>query len=184
MCLTGFRVLNGEQSWVHHYQPESKCASMQWKHLSSPSTKKIQGYEYAISWERYAYSVLGFSGSTVSPFSETWWKCEICLVLWSFRMQFAGNFLANWQVGTASSWQCQIPYSPSNPGGNSRTIVGTSWTSASQPGLCPNDFPLLGLLKTTLVENVSLMMKWLKRKCRSGWDKRQKTSMMRVSTHW
>jgi hypothetical protein len=28
--------------------------------------------DYAISWEGYAYRVLGFSGSTVSPFSEAW----------------------------------------------------------------------------------------------------------------
>jgi hypothetical protein len=27
---------------------------------------------YAISWEGFAYRVLGFSGRTVSPFSEAW----------------------------------------------------------------------------------------------------------------
>jgi hypothetical protein len=32
--------------------------------------------------------------------------------------------------GATSSWQCQAPYSPSNPGENSRTTVGTSSTSA------------------------------------------------------
>jgi hypothetical protein len=37
--------------------------------------------------------------------------------------------------GAASSWHCQTPYSPSNPGENSRTAVGTSWTSALQPRL-------------------------------------------------
>jgi hypothetical protein len=60
-------TVTGDKSWVHHYQPELKHASVQWKHLSSPSTKK---FSYAISWEGYAYHVLGFSGSTVSPFSE------------------------------------------------------------------------------------------------------------------
>jgi hypothetical protein len=40
-------------------------------------------------------------------------------------------------MGIASSWQCQTPYSPSNPGENSWTSVGTSWTSALQPGLGP-----------------------------------------------
>jgi hypothetical protein len=34
--------------------------------------QKVLGYEYAISLEDYAYRVLGFSGSTVSPFSEAW----------------------------------------------------------------------------------------------------------------
>jgi hypothetical protein len=33
---------------------------------------KFQGYKYAISWEGYVYRVLGFSWSTVSPFSEAW----------------------------------------------------------------------------------------------------------------
>jgi hypothetical protein len=35
-------IVTGEKSWVHHYQVELKCASMQWKHPSSPSTKKIK----------------------------------------------------------------------------------------------------------------------------------------------
>jgi hypothetical protein len=35
------RVVTGVESWVYHYQPESKHASMQWKHPSSPSTKKL-----------------------------------------------------------------------------------------------------------------------------------------------
>jgi hypothetical protein len=29
-------------------------------------------YGYVVSWEDYAYRILGFSGSTVSPFSEAW----------------------------------------------------------------------------------------------------------------
>jgi hypothetical protein len=31
-----------DESWMHHYQPESKRASMQWKHPSSPSAKKFK----------------------------------------------------------------------------------------------------------------------------------------------
>jgi histone-lysine N-methyltransferase SETMAR len=33
------RIVPGDESWVRHYQPESKCASVQWKYPSSPSTK-------------------------------------------------------------------------------------------------------------------------------------------------
>jgi hypothetical protein len=36
------RIITGDESWVHHYQPESKRASMHWKHSSSPSTKKFK----------------------------------------------------------------------------------------------------------------------------------------------
>jgi hypothetical protein len=36
------RIVTGDQSWVHHYKPESKLASVQWKHPSAPSTKKLK----------------------------------------------------------------------------------------------------------------------------------------------
>jgi hypothetical protein len=36
------RIVTGDESWVHHYQPESKRALVQWKHPSSPSTKKFK----------------------------------------------------------------------------------------------------------------------------------------------
>jgi hypothetical protein len=37
------RIVTGDKTWVHHYQPESKCASsMQLKHPSSPSTTKLE----------------------------------------------------------------------------------------------------------------------------------------------
>jgi hypothetical protein len=35
-------IFPGDESWMHHYQPESKGATMQWKHPSSPSTKKFK----------------------------------------------------------------------------------------------------------------------------------------------
>jgi hypothetical protein len=56
-----------------------------------------------------------------------WWKCGFCIVLWSsveasvcdsHKMSRPSG-----KRGTTSSWQCQTPYSPSNPGENSRTTV-------------------------------------------------------------
>jgi hypothetical protein len=66
------KIVTGDESWVHHYQPETMRASMQWKHPSSPSTKKLEVHDYAISWEHCAYCVLVFSRRTVSPLLETW----------------------------------------------------------------------------------------------------------------
>jgi hypothetical protein len=34
--------VTGKKSWVHHYQPEQKCVSVQWKHPTSPSTRKFK----------------------------------------------------------------------------------------------------------------------------------------------
>jgi len=32
-------IITGDENWVHHYEPETKRQSMQWKHMSSPSSK-------------------------------------------------------------------------------------------------------------------------------------------------
>ena len=34
------RIATGDESWVYHYEPESKRQSMQWKHPSSAANKK------------------------------------------------------------------------------------------------------------------------------------------------
>jgi hypothetical protein len=33
---------NGNETWIHHQKPQSKHQSMQWKHPSSPATKKFK----------------------------------------------------------------------------------------------------------------------------------------------
>jgi transposase len=35
-------IITADESWVHHYEPETKRQSMQWKHLGSPSPKKFK----------------------------------------------------------------------------------------------------------------------------------------------
>lgn len=37
-----FRIVTGDETWVHHFTPESKAASMEWKHPSSPVRKKFK----------------------------------------------------------------------------------------------------------------------------------------------
>ena len=36
------RTVTGDESWVHHYKPETKCASMKWRHPASPARKKFK----------------------------------------------------------------------------------------------------------------------------------------------
>jgi len=33
------RIITGDETWCHHYEPESKRQSMEWRHVSSPSRK-------------------------------------------------------------------------------------------------------------------------------------------------
>jgi hypothetical protein len=36
------RIVTGDESWVHHYQPETKRATMQWKRPASPAKIKFK----------------------------------------------------------------------------------------------------------------------------------------------
>jgi hypothetical protein len=36
------RIVTGDETWIHHYDPESKQEFMQWKHKGSPPPKKFK----------------------------------------------------------------------------------------------------------------------------------------------
>ena len=36
------QIVTGDETWIHHYEPERKRQSMQWKHPSSPVAKKFR----------------------------------------------------------------------------------------------------------------------------------------------
>lgn len=36
------RLVTGDETWIHHWDPETKLESMQWKHPGSPPPKKFR----------------------------------------------------------------------------------------------------------------------------------------------
>jgi hypothetical protein len=62
--------LTEDESWVHHYQPESKRASMQWKHPSSITKFKVMPSAGKVML--IVFFFLLFSGNTDSSLSEVW----------------------------------------------------------------------------------------------------------------
>ena len=36
------QIVTGDQTWIHHFKPESKRASMEWHHPTSPCSKKFK----------------------------------------------------------------------------------------------------------------------------------------------
>jgi hypothetical protein len=36
------RIVTGDETWTHHYDPDTKQESMQWKHATSPSPRKFK----------------------------------------------------------------------------------------------------------------------------------------------
>jgi hypothetical protein len=64
------KTVTGDESRVLDYQPNSKHASMQWKYRSLSSTKKLKVTHTPSVVKFMVTCFLGFSRSTVSPFSE------------------------------------------------------------------------------------------------------------------
>jgi hypothetical protein len=96
------RIVTGGESLVQHYQPESKCASMQRKHPSSTSTKKfkVTGTPSAekimltMFWDSQGVLLAHFQkcGENVNSASY----CEVLLKL---RDVVLREIQANWQGG-------------------------------------------------------------------------------------
>jgi len=40
-------IVTGDESWIHHFDPEEKRLSMQYRHTSSPSPKKFKRVQSA-----------------------------------------------------------------------------------------------------------------------------------------
>jgi len=36
------QTVTGDETWIHHYEPQSKRQSLQWKHPSSPVAKEFK----------------------------------------------------------------------------------------------------------------------------------------------
>jgi histone-lysine N-methyltransferase SETMAR len=79
------RIVTGDKSWVHHYQPKSKSASMQWKLPSSPSTKKFNVMPSAgkvmviVFWDSQGVLLAHFQKHGENVNSATY--CEVLLEL-------------------------------------------------------------------------------------------------------
>src|SRR6476661_1813694 len=67
-------IVTGDESWAHHYEPETKRQSMQWHHLGSPSPKKFKLSPSAgkvmitVFWDRHGVLLLDFlpKGKTIN----------------------------------------------------------------------------------------------------------------------
>ena len=49
-------VITGDETWLHHWVPETKQASMQWQHVGSPSPKKAYS---SVGRESHGHNLLG-----------------------------------------------------------------------------------------------------------------------------
>ena len=69
------RIVTTDETWVFHYEPESKRRSMEWKHVSSPVKKKFKSQEKFK--ESHAYCVLGQKWANHYQFLGKGQYCEL-----------------------------------------------------------------------------------------------------------
>jgi hypothetical protein len=96
------RIVTMDESWVHHYQPESKRASVQGKYPSSPSTKNFK--VTTLAWKVMLTVFWDFRGVLLAHFQKRGENvnfasyCEVLLKLRdAIRRKLTG------QLATASS---------------------------------------------------------------------------------
>ena len=143
-------IVTGDESWAHHYEPETKRQSMQWHHLGSPSPKKFKLSPSAgkvmmtVFWDIQGVLLLDFlpKGETINSarYQETLKK-----LMRSIRRKRPGlqdvilhhdNARPHTAIATAAA------------------IAAKGWSvlphPAYSPDLAPSDFHLFGPLKDYL----------------------------------
>jgi hypothetical protein len=139
------RIVTGDESWVQHYQPESKRASVQGKHPSSLSTKK---FNVTPSAGKVMLTVFRDSERVLWAYFQKYVNCELLLKLWDaihrkLPGQLArGALLHHDNSGLHTAWAIQ------------ERIKKLQWKLLEylpyRLDLAPSDFNLFALLKNHL----------------------------------
>jgi len=84
--------VTSDETWVHHNEPACNCQSMEWKHMSSPRTKK---FKCPFCWQSDVdpFGILMGPSCSTSRIMDRWWTVHI-IVLWlksSWNLLFAIN---------------------------------------------------------------------------------------------
>ena len=68
------QIVTGDETWVHHFEPESKRASIKWRHPTSPRSKKFKSQQSAgkvivtVFWDSVGVVLIDFmsKGATIN----------------------------------------------------------------------------------------------------------------------
>ena len=73
-----FLLNTGDESWIHHFDPEEKRLSMEYRHTSSPRQKKIQNN--AVCWQDSFDCISGLTKSLHDRIFGSWEDCQFSSV--------------------------------------------------------------------------------------------------------
>lgn len=143
-------IVTGDESWAHHYEPETKRQSMQWHHIGSPSPKKFKLAPSAgkvmitVFWDVHGVLLVEYlpKGETVNSarYQETLRKLAVAIRRKRPNLQNVILHHDNARPHTAQATVAEI--------------AAKGWTVLPHPpyspDLAPSDFYLFGPLKDFL----------------------------------
>ena len=146
------RIVTGDETWVHHFEPESKRASMEWHHPTSPCSKKFKSQQsagkvmVAVFWYSVGVILVDFmsKGATINSdvYINTLKKLKARIQRVQPTLEMAKVLLQHDNARPHTSHKaCEI-------------ISSFGWTTILHPpyspDLAPSNFHLFGPLKESL----------------------------------
>ena len=166
------QIVTRDETWVHHFELESKRASIQWRHLTSPSSKKFKSQQSAgkvmvtVFWDSVGVILVDFMSKRATINSDVYIDTLKKLKARIRRLQPASE---------TSKVLLQHDNARPHTSLKTREVISSFvWTTISHspysPDLAPSDFHLFGPLKESLrgrhffsdEEVKTAVRKWLK----------------------
>ena len=156
--------MTGDEIWVHHFEPESKRASMEWHHPTSPCLKKFKFQQSAgkvmvtVFWDSVGVILVDFmfKGATINSdvYIDTLKKLKARTRRVRPALKMSKVLL---QRDTSLK---MLGFTPaSKPVSSSAPLAGQQFHIPYLPDLAPSNFHLLGPLKESLRGDISPVMK-------------------------
>ena len=108
------RLVTGDETWVHHWDPESKIASKQWKHSDSPPPRKFRTQSSAgkvmasVFWDSKGLLLIDYlprrSTITGAYYSDLMVKLRHAIKTISFFMTMSWCTRAAWHKPQSIRW--------------------------------------------------------------------------------
>jgi len=138
------RIITGDETWIHHYEPETKRQGLQWKHTSSPSSKKFKSQPTA------GKLLLTVFCNSQGPILEHYMEKGVTVTSVNYC-----NIRSKWRGSlTQGVLLLHENARPHTAHLTINTIRQLNWEvlehPAHSPDLAPSDFHLFGPLKNAL----------------------------------
>ena len=146
------RIVTRDETWVHHFETESKRASIEWRHPTSPRLKKFKSQQSAgkvmvtVFWDSVDTILVDFmyKGATINldVYIDTLKKLKARIQRVRPALKMSKVLLQQCHARPHTSFETR------------EVISSFGWTRISHPpylpDLAPSDFHLFGLLKESL----------------------------------